>query len=140
MVLGGIVWCFFTNAFVVGNALAEQKRYTESRIQMVVDDINELGILGDQHETTIQIIGELELSPVIKSMSGDCDYFPRLIPTGFGSGTWGYTYMMEYFGLTNAIYNKSEDLLPEDYEVLKETTFYSLYGDENTIIIVLNTL
>lgn len=138
--VAAIFWCFFTNTFVVGNAVAEQKRYTDYRVNMVVDDLNELNILSPDHETEVQIIGGLECSPVIMNMSQNYDLLIRLIPTEFGEGTWGYYYLMNYFNLPNAKYHVEQDYTVNTFPLLKDTSFHAIYGDRDHIVIVIKDI
>lgn len=58
-----LCWCFFVFAFTYGNALAAQKNYTDFRVQLVIEDLNELEIMNTEEIKKIQLIGSIGQAP-----------------------------------------------------------------------------
>ncbi len=142
----GLSWCFFVFAFTYGNALAEQKRYTDFRVELVLEDLSELEIMEDGAGKRIQVSGSIGSSPIIRNMPQHYQILNRLVPgTFYGGGTWGEKYFFGYFGLEDwegveqiRIWNEGEpDLRTWDLPVLKDTMYHTIRGDEGYILIEL---
>lgn len=136
-----LCWCFFSFALTYGNALAEQQRYTDFRIQMVIDDLNELDVMQTDTVKTVQLSGDIGRSPVIDNMPQDYNMLNRLIPKTFGGYDWIWngTYFYYYFGMENVVScgTLAEDFSTYDLPVLKETMYHDILGDESRILIKL---
>ena len=81
-----LCWCFFVFAFTYGNALAAQKNYTDFRVQLVIEDLNELEIMNTEEIKKIQLSGNIGKAPVIRNMPQNYQMLNRLVPDTFGGG------------------------------------------------------
>lgn len=128
-------WSFFTFAFTYGNALAEQKRYTDFRIQLVINDLNDLEIMNKDNIKKLKIDGSINKSPIIENMLPHYSILNRLVPQTFGSGWhWSGSYFYGYFKLQNIEWS-TDDFPP--LPILKDTMYHTIYGDDNTIVVSL---
>ena len=123
-------WCFFSFTFLYGNSLGEQKAFTETRRQALVHDLNELEQLQKEETVRIQFTGRRVLSPVLKNRIADYRILYRLIPPTLGRYKWAQYYMIHYLGFDNLKMDRSRKLKKMDLPLIKETAFYSIYGDE----------
>ncbi len=154
-----LIWCFLIFSLIYGNALIEQERYTDYRIQLAISDLNELpevaasnngvfigdsadfrkGLLDNDKETAkiIQVKGDIGYCQVIENM---IDIYPmlKLIPVGFGGGFFGEYLFFNYHKLYGFqwAYGPGGDLLPDipdlsekELPVLKETLYHTIKGD-----------
>jgi hypothetical protein len=91
-------WSFFTFAFSYGNALADQARYEEFRISILLRDLSVL--YPDTEEMSIQLQNSIDFTPSIKNIS---KHYPIIERFGIKRfyGYWGF-YYLNYFN-----YNQS---------------------------------
>lgn len=131
-----LFWCFFTFSFSYGNALAVQQGYLDYRVQLVAGDLNTLEYMRTDVIKTVQVKGDIGLSPVIRNMSEGFDMLNRLIPSEFSWGYWGEYYFLNYFDIPNIVQN-DEEIDMSGLNVLKDTMYHTIYGDESHIVVEL---
>lgn len=134
-----LCWAFFSFSFTYGNALAEQQRYTDFRIQLVIEDMDGLAVFGSDEEKTVQIDGDIGQSPVLRQQRQSYQILNRLIPSTFGGGAWNWNkyYFYEYFSLKNVIRDTSADLTTYQLPLLQDGMYHAIYGDEQHVLIEL---
>lgn len=138
LIVLGLCWFLFTFSFTYGNALSEQKRYIDFRVQSVV---NELNNLTQNTSKTIQLNGTIGKAPAIEHMpQGYQNILHRLITQSFGSvWMWDIYYFVHYFKLNNVLVISDENaVIPDNLEVLKDTMYYTIeVNDQDYILITL---
>lgn len=133
-----ISWYFFVFSFSYGNMLYVQKQYTDYRITMVAEDLNEIDINLPNCERELQITGSIGYSPVIRNMPMKNSMPFRLIPITFNGGwLWGEYGLVTYYDLDNLKMNYGQDFVELDLPVLKDTLLYTIRGDDTHILIEL---
>lgn len=131
-------WFCFVFAFTYGNALAEQKRYADFRIQLVINDLNSLDINHDDI-INIQLEGEIDISPIVANMTYYDPVLDRLVPNLFGDKIyWDLAYFYTFFDLPKTI--RVNNLDKNDYPIIKETMYHTIYGEGQNIIIALKNI
>lgn len=131
-------WLFFVFAFTYGNALEEQKRYIDFRVENVIEGMNDLDIFSDDKKTIVQLKGNVGKSPIINNMPQDYQMLNRLVPTMFGDvWIWNECYFFNYFDLKNIVEDNSINLQALDLPVLKNTMYYTIKGNEDYALIEL---
>lgn len=131
-------WMFFAFAFTYGNSLYVQKEYTNFRMQEVIDDLDDMGILLAGDPVTVQISGTIGQSPVLRNMPQDYEMLNRLVPITFnGTNYWGTYEFYHYYDLANIIEDDSVDLKVHDLPVLKETMYHTIKGEGQQILVEL---
>jgi len=135
-------WCFFVFTLTYGNALIEQKRFAESRIQLVLQDLNELPQMSDGNVRAVAIHGDIGLAPVVGKIPGSRHILSRLIPTLFSGDDWGENYIYCFYGIKNiamledASYMLDEmDITELDLPVIRDTMFHTIRGDHRCMVI-----
>ncbi len=145
MACAGLVWSFFVFSLTYGNALVQQQRYADYRLDLVAADLNGLEVMRTDEVKEIQVVGDIGLSPVIISMAEDYPILNRmdytrageeLIIPGFGEGIWGEYRLLHYLKIPN-IKGTSKDYAPLDMPVIKDTMYHTIRGEENCIVIEL---
>ena len=133
-----LVYCFFAFSFTYGNALNAQKEYTDMRIELVLSDLNELELAKTSTIKKVQIIGNIGYSPVILNMPEDFAMLERLVPLTFGGeNVWYQASFFYYSNLKNMIPIPSNEKIPPNLPLLKDTMFHEIRGNEEYICISL---
>ena len=131
-------WIFFVFSFTYGNALDLQKQYTEFRIQMVMEDLNDLDVFTGEEKVLLRLEGGIGESPIFENMPQDSNILDRLIPATFGGGDDLTEYQFRnYYGLQSVSENGSIEECPPDMPVLKDGLFHTIRGEGNRILIEL---
>lgn len=135
-------WCFVTFACTYGNALIEQKRFAESRIQLVLQDLNELPIMNDGSYKIVSLNGDIGYAPVVERIPDNQRILSRLVPTLFSGGNWGENYFYSFYGVRNiAMLADGGSLLDHtditklDLPVIKDTMFHTIRGNDECMVI-----
>ena len=133
-----LCWCFFVFSFTYGNALSEQKDYTEYRMYLVANDLNNLEVMNTSQIKQVKIIGNIGKSPVIQNMPQDYQILNRLVPSTFGDGdVWSSAYFFSYFNMKYVTISTDDSLLNLNLPILKDTMYHEIKGDDTHIIITL---
>ena len=135
-------WCWLVYAFAYGNALKEQRRYTDFRIQVLINDLNTIDYESDNLKY-LKVTGSIGYSPVIENMNNHYDYIRKLLNYNIlGESSFIYGegfYLYNYFDL-GELYTYDFDV---DYEELNlplviENQYETIYADDNFIYVILN--
>ncbi len=136
-----LTWCFFTFAFTYGNALSEQKRYIDFRVQSVVNDLNHMEVMNTDSIKYIMFKGSAGSAPMIENMPSDYrTIIKRLIPQSFGdSWNWDLDYFTNYFKIKNIrVIYKENSKVPENLQIFTDTMYYTIEtNNENYILVTL---
>lgn len=131
-------WAFFVFSFTYGNALNLQKEYTEFRIQMVIADLDDLGVLNSGNEVKLQVAGGIGKSPILDNMPQDYQMLNRLVPNTFDGGDDLTRYQFYcYYDLPNVAEYYREDLTQLDLPVLKDGGYHTIRGDGEYLLVEL---
>lgn len=132
-------WMFFVFAFTYGNALAEQKRYTDFRVQLVISDLNEVEDFANTNIKNVQLSGGIGKSPILRNQPQNFQILDRLVPYTFeGSGYWSRYHFYNYFSLRNIHESdNTADLNATDLPVIKDTMYHTIKGDGTNFLVIL---
>ena len=131
-------WMFFAFAFTYGNALYVQDKYTDYRIELVIQDLEDLNILNEDKDIKLQILGTIPLAPSIRNMPQTYKILNRLIPTTFrGDWFWGTYKFYNYYDLKNITKSKNSGLKNKDLPILKDNIYHTIKGDDKDVIVEL---
>lgn len=135
-------WCFLTFALTYGNALIEQKRFAESRIQLVLQDLNELPLMNNGTLKAVAVNGDIGYAPVVARIPGNQGVLKRLVPTLFSGSDWGENYLYCFYGVKNIAMLEdasyvldSMDITQLDLPVIKDTMLYTIRGSSEYVVI-----
>ena len=127
---------FFVFGFTYGNALEAQSEYTNFRINLVIEDLNDLEMAKSDKNKWIQISGSIGQAPILRNMPKDYNILNRLIPILFqGNWIWGEYYFYNYFNLRNVTLVRGTDMT--NLPVLKDSMYHTIKGDDTHIFIIL---
>lgn len=129
-------WCFVVFALTYGNALGEQDRYRDMKIDMVMADLNGLKIMQNEETKNIQVVGDVGKSPIIMHMPKDYQMLNRLLSSSYNEGLIWTTYRLVYLcDIGNLQVDPELDLTKLDLPVVKSTVYYDISADENNVLV-----
>ena len=131
-------WCFFVFAFSYGNALADQARYAEFRIGVLLHDLSAL--FSEQHNELIfiQFQNSIDYAPSIKNILKYYPIIERLVPKRLGvtNSYWDdYRYILDHFN-----YKKMElDCSPPivNGNVVLDSYYHTIKSDGENFLVIL---
>lgn len=128
-------WSFIIFSFIYGNALEYQKKYETFRRDLIVADLSDINYVTDEKVVTVQLKGDAGHSPVIENTINTYPIIKRLVPVMLrGNWTWGEAELFDNYGL-NIV--KGDDLDTENLPILKKTTYHSIYGNNEKLLVEL---
>lgn len=133
-------WCLFVFAFSYGNALADQARYTDFRLNILLSDISSLYPNWNREEMTIQLKNSIDFAPSIKNISKHNPIIERLVPKRLEKETnWdNYYFDPAHFEKDGDISNKYDtDTDSLDLPVVLDSYYHTIQSDGSRILITL---
>lgn len=130
-------WTFIVFAFTYGNALKIQDEYMKFRVNLVVEDLNDIEIFVTDNIKNVQIKGTIGKTPILENMPQDYELLNRLVPIQFGGTYWEGYYFYNYLDLKNVVQDYSKDLTTYNLPVLKDTMYHRIKGNDENILIEL---
>ena len=134
-------WCFFVFAFSYGNALADQARYAEFRIGILLNDLSVLFPEQNKEDMLLQFQNSIDYTPTIMNISKHYPIIEELVPKRFGNS--GSYFDFSYF-LDNFNYNRMKlDLMPlidyntMDLPVVLDSYYHTIKSDGEYILVEL---
>lgn len=134
----GLCWCFLVFSFSYGNALSEQKRYIDFRVQSVINELNQLEMMKTNTIKTIKFNGTVEKAPSFDNLEEEYkNIYNVLIPQTFGGNwVWNEYYFQYYFDLQNIIISDDDNLIPNVLNLIKDTMYYKIETNDNNYILI----
>ena len=133
----GISWVFIVYSFIYGNALNIQKDYISFRTEQVINECNDLGILDTHGKTKLQLTGSAGYQRAVKNMIQEYPILERQIKVlllDSNEWYWGTYQLEEYYGLDIEHTDIGELEINNDNK-LADTYYYTIYQDNNTIVV-----
>jgi len=138
-------WCLFVFAFSYGNALADQARYAEFRINILLHDLSAL--YPTQGGMQIQLKNSIDYTPSVKNIAKHYPVIERLVPRRLGGDNyWDTYYFANYFNFnqsekTNITVNSPNEnpisFDSVDLPVVLDSYYHTIQSDGNYILVVL---
>ena len=136
-------WCFFVFAFSYGNALADQARYAEFRIGILLHDLSALYPHENKDSMLIQFENSIGFSPVIKNIAKHNPVIERLVPSRLSDDKAEYMYFLNCFN-DDRFHTNHETInqIPIDYRslnlpVVLDSYYHTIQSAGNRVLIVL---
>lgn len=131
-----LAWCFFGFALTHGNALAQEQTYIDYRVQLIVNDLNDLDVMQNDKAKKLHVEGYIGNAPVNENMAKTYPILKRTIYSPFNEGALGEYYLCNYINLPNVEAGSDEEM-SSSLPVVKDTAFYTIKADEENIIITM---
>ncbi len=137
-VILALSWGLFAFSFTYGNALAQEMKYADFRIQEVVDDLADLDIMLTDDEKNMVIEGEIGYSPAVANYPLDYKFIQAMVPRYFmqADDYWGDVYFFYYFKLPN-VNNADTEYDESEFTVAHENIYHKILTRGNDIIVKL---
>jgi len=132
-------WCFLVFAFSYGNALADQARYAEFRITILMHDLGGLyPNAGKEGNFTLQLKNAIEFTPVVKNIAKHYPVIEKLVPKRLDSYYYDYCYFMKYFNyISHWPVDSYLDFDAWDLPVVLDSYYHTIKSDGEHILIIL---
>ena len=127
-------WCFFVFAFSYGNALADQARYEEFRIGILLHD---LSTLNPNRSMFVLYENSIDFAPTIKNISKHYPIIERLVPKRLKGSMnyWDRAYLIHFN------YNQNEeeasDFRASDLPVVLDSYYHTIKSDGTHCLVIL---
>lgn len=132
-----VIWQLMAGAAAYGNALADQKRYTDFRVQLVVQDLNTLHLTGND-EIRYHILGNIGKAPLVRQVEKEYPAVKRLVaPTFAGDDIWRMFYFYFYHDLAWQANMKADEKAYLNLPVMLENGYHKIQTDGKDVLIVL---
>jgi len=135
-------WCFLVFAFSYGNALADQARYAEFRITILLNDLSVLYPDVGREDLSIQVENPIDFTPLVKNTAKHYPLIEELVPTRMGRFAWDDFYYLEYFNYIS--YKKANwpvdgyiDFRTLDLPVVLDSYYHTIKSDGEHVLVIL---
>jgi hypothetical protein len=123
-------WCFLVFAFSYGNALTDQKRYTNFRVEMLLHDLSSLFPDREKSNMSVSMDNMIGFGPITENISEHYPLIKRLVPDNRHYHV--YIYMSEYFHWGRA----PETTAPSDMPVLLDSYYHTIRSNGEHIRVI----
>jgi len=136
-------WCLFTFAFSYGNALADQKRYADFRISLLLHDLSVLYPNRNVDEMIIHLNNSIDFAPTIRNISKNNPVIERLVPKRLGTkpgiiwDDYYYRVYFNYYTLNKSWDNYLFDLNALDLPVVLDSYYHTIQSDGEHVLVTL---
>ncbi|MDR2783341.1 MAG: glucosyltransferase domain-containing protein [Treponema sp.] len=120
-------WSFMVFAFSYGNALADQKRYTDFRVEILLHDLSSLFPSRDKAKMSVDLENMIGFGPVTENISEHYPVIKRLVPVNRYYHV--YVYMSEYFHWGRGTSETSPPPPPSDMPVVLDSYYHTVKSD-----------
>jgi len=131
-------WCFFIFAFSYGNALADQTRYAEFRIEILLHDLSTLYPNRNREELSFNFKNVIDYAPSIQNIAKNYPLIEKLVPRRLGDYPWDDYYCLEYFNFTS--YSNTRSHFNDDFDdlpVVLDSYYHTIKSDGSRVLILL---
>lgn len=133
-----LAWSCICYSATYGNALAEEKRYTDFRTEMTLADLNRV-LPVDREVVQVQILGNASRSPVIGRMAQKYPVLRRAVPIHFNNSWWGWsdTYLFNYFAFPKIqkVWPNQQDFSKLNLPTVLETNYHTIKSDGKHVLV-----
>lgn len=132
-----LCWCFFTFSFSYGNALADQNRYTDFRVETLARDLANTFPDTEEFQTPkVRIMGSAGFSPIVTNIAKRNNVITRLVPMG-EDGAYGYIYLLKNYYHLNLDSDNTLDHTSSVYKTVFDSYYHTIKSDGDSLIIML---
>lgn len=131
-----LAWVFVSFAFTYGNALEEQKEYTDFRITSVIEDLKDWdGFTADQ-DYRLRITGAAGYAPTNDKIYVENNVLVRLVPPTFIDNRvsmFSGLDLIYFYGLDNVTMDFVYEVEKEDLELVTDNVYHTIWGSDGYI-------
>jgi len=142
-------WSFLVFAFSYGNALADQMRYANFRITILLQDLSALFPDKDENKLTLQLDNTIGFTPAVKNIAKHNPVIYKLVPPMLlENDSWSHVYFLDYFNYSSSVgvnfkKNEENERLYNDFNksvlpVMLKTYYHTIRSDGKRVLVELN--
>lgn len=123
-------WVFVSFAFTYGNALEEQKEYTDFRITSVIEDLKDWDEFTADKQFRLRISGAAGYAPVNDKNYRENNVLIRLLPPTFIDSRvsmFSGLDLIYFYGLNNVSVDQINNVEKESLEVLTDNIYHTIW-------------
>jgi len=136
-----LCWSFFVFAFSYGNALADQKRYMDFRIGLLLHDLSTL--YPEDKKVSIQLENSIDYTPSVRLIAEHYPIIKRL-RVQMKEKSWQYIYFMNHFNFGQTANKMNEDYNQYildfntlDLPVVLDAYYHTIKSDGTHVLVIL---
>ncbi len=130
-------WCMVVFCFIYGNAMQEQSRYVDFKMNLVYNELKDMSVFDSDSVINIQSFGDMGFSPIIRNSPQYDGVLPRMLKVD------DKTYFYYYFDLPNirvvgplgSAQASEIDLTKMNLPSLVDNIYYTIYGNDENLLI-----
>lgn len=134
-----LTYSFFTTSLIYGNAITEQNEYNHFRINLLLNDLNNLDVNNDEI-LKVDLEGSAGNSKKVDYLITKIPILERLLPSTLGDNKnmWQVYEIGTYYDMPNIEFNiwTKNKVSKKEMNLVKKTRFHSIYQKNNYVLIV----
>jgi hypothetical protein len=130
---------FFVFSLTFGNALQEQKAYTDLRLQLVLSDIAGTDAVNSGGKVSVQVVGTVGRPGQLKGTIEEYPLLEEIVPVQLAASDWywGDYQLLHYTGLEDILVPAETDLEALNLPIIVDNIYHTIKGDGEHLLIVL---
>ena len=131
-------WLMLVFTFTYGNALAQQKAYSQFRVEEVISGFNQIDAIKSDNQVYVQIVGSIGYCDAVENLLPEYGALGSLVPTMFDDkdGFFGHYPLCEYYKL-NLAYDPNMDMTQMDLPTISDTAYHTIKSSDNYLLVYL---
>ncbi len=136
-----LAYAFLTTSLIFGNAINEQNEYNHFRINLLINDLNNLDV-NNQETLKIDLEGNAGNSLKVNDLITKLPILNKLLPPTLGDNKvlWQVYEIGTYYDIPNVEFNiwTKNKISKNDMKLVKKTRYHSIYQKDNYVLIKVN--
>jgi hypothetical protein len=130
-----LAWCFLVFSFAYGNALADQKRYTDFRTEILLHDLSVLFTDKTEEPIPIRLRNEAGYAPSIENISRRNPVIKQLVPLHLGTDwPFGNIYLTGHYHFRL----KQDDSIEDTgLKTMFDSYYHTIKSDGRRVLVIL---
>lgn len=124
--------CFLVFALVYGNAIQNQKTYSDFRMESVLADVAQIQPL--EENAAIRVNGSVPVCQMVENEIAVYPVLKRLVTYGFDGSEF---FMDRLIATYNLKLNRDDSIPPSNLPLVKDTMYHRIYADSSHIFVEL---
>lgn len=136
-----LAYAFLTTSLIFGNAINEQNEYNHFRINLLINDLNNLDV-NNKEPLKIDLEGNAGNSLKVDDLITKLPILNKLLPSTLGDNKvlWQVYEIGTYYDIPNVEFNiwTKNKISKKDMKLVKKTRYHSIYQKDNYVLIKIN--
>lgn len=107
-------------------------------MQQVIGDLSDAGLLVEDREISLEVVGDIGRAPIIRNMPTDYNILNRLLPQTFsGNNMWFCYKFYHYYDMKNVKKDLSHDFVEQELPVVKDCIYHTIRAEGEKVLVEL---